>query len=386
MSAGLRRAAGRLGELTELSLDVLPAMRDAESGLFSHKTLCRDGAYVNQGANVLYTTVSLVGILSQTRRPADSVLELGAAMDAAHDAVARRDVPGELANMVWACALAGDGRGEALLARLAEAEPRLCPSGELGQVLYGLVAGAGAYPAGNDAAMTAAAACAEELLHRFNPKAGVFRASPRRMPPRRELLEARFAHFAAQVYPLHGLGAHSFATGEEPPAAVRGVAERIVEAQGPLGQWWWLYSCRARVVIEGYPVYSVHQDGMAFLGLTRLHELGVGDFGEALARGLEWIDGANELGAELVDGEPPLVCRCIQRAGSDADLPYGISRAGFGRAVARSLVPRAGGDRTAAEPGRLEVLRECRSYHLGWLLYADSLVQAATAERAVDDG
>lgn len=386
MSAGLGRAAGRLGELAELSLDVLPQMRDAESGLFSHKTLSRDGAYVNQGTNVLYSTVSLVGILSQNRRSADSVLELGAAMDAAHAAVARRGVPGELANMVWACALAGDGRGAELLARLAGTEPRLCPSGELGQVLYGLVAGAGAYPAGRDAAMSAAAACAEELLRRYSARAGVFRASPRRFPPRRELLEARFAHFAAQVYPLHGLTAHCLATGAEPPLALHGVAERIAAAQGPLGQWWWLYSCRARVVVEGYPVYSVHQDGMAFLGLARLAELGAGDFGGALAKGLGWLDGKNELGAELIGGEPRLIPRCVMRAGSDADAPYGISRANFAKAIGRSLAPRVGGDRTEAEPGRLEVLRECRSYHLGWLLYADSLVQAATAERAPDGG
>lgn len=369
----------RLGELAELALDVLPAMRDEPSGLFSHKTLVRDGAYVNQGVNVLYTTVSLVGILRQRRRPADSVLDLGPAIDAAHDAVAGRGVPGELANMVWACALAGDGRGEALLARLAATEPRRCPSGELGQVLYGLVAGAEAHPAGRDAAMTAAGACAEELLGRYNPRAGVFRATPRRMPPRRELLEARFAHFAAQVYPLHGLAAHCRATGQGPPAALRGAAGRIVEAQGPLGQWWWLYSCRAPAVVEGYPVYSVHQDGMAFLGLAPLAELGAGDYGDALARGLEWLDGANELGEPLVGGEPPLIPRCLMRAGSDADGPYGVSRANFARVVGRSLAPRAGGDRTAAEPGRLEVLRECRSYHLGWLLYADSLVGEAPA-------
>lgn len=369
----------RLGELAEHSLDVLPAMRDEDSGLFSQKTVSRGGAYVNQGANVLYTTVSLVGILRQRRRSPDSVLDLGPAMDAAHDAVARRGVPGELANMVWACALAGDGRGEALLARLAQTEPRPCPSGELGQVLYGLLAGADAYPAGRDAALAAAGACVEELTGRFNPRAGVFRASPRRVPPRRELLEARFAHFAAQVYPLHGLAAYCLATGEQPPPAVAGTAERLVEAQGALGQWWWLYSCRARVVIEGYPVYSVHQDGMAFLGLARLAELGVGDYGEALAKGLRWLDGANELGAELVVGEPPLIPRCLMRAGSEADAPYGISRANFARAIGRSLVPRAGGDRNRAGPGRLEVLRECRSYHLGWLLYADSLVGEATA-------
>jgi hypothetical protein len=375
----LERTESEMAELAELALDVLPAMRDERSGLFSHKTVVRDGTYVNREPNVLYSTVSLVGLLAQRRRPADSVLPLGAAMDSAHEAVERRGVPGEQANLVWASALAEDTRGEALLARLTKVEPQGRPSGELGQVLHGLVTGADAFAAKRDLAMEAAAECAAELLRRFKPGADVFRASPHRLVPRRELVESRLTHFASQVYPLHGLAAFHLATGDDPPAAVGRVAERIVEAQGPLGQWWWLYSSRTRRVLEGYPVYSVHQDGMAFLGLMELEKLGVGSFAEPLGLGLEWLYGANELGVSLVERDPPIVNRCIQRAGSDADGAYGISRSNFTRTIARSFVPRAISDRTEAEPEQLEVLRECRSYHLGWLLYADSLVQEAVA-------
>jgi hypothetical protein len=379
MSA-LERMDKGLAELAELSLEVLPAMRDERSGLFSHKTLVRDGAYVNQEPNILYSTVSLVGILIQGRRPADSVLPLGEAMDSAHEAVQRRGVPGEQANLVWASALAQDGRGESLLARLAETEPGSCPSGELGQVLHGLVVGADAFPAKRDPAMAAAAGCAAELLRRFNAEADVFRATPsRRGLPRRELVESKFTHFASQVYPLHGLAAFHLATGASPPDALGRVAERVVEAQGPLGQWWWLYSSRTRKVLEGYPVYSVHQDGMAFLGLMELERLGIGSFAEPLSRGLDWLSGSNELGVDMVDRNPPLINRCIQRVGSHADRAYGISRPNIGRVIARSFVPRAIDDRTDAEPKELEVLRECRSYHLGWLLYADSLVQRAAS-------
>ncbi len=377
-AGALERMDGRLGELAGLSLDVIPAMQDEGSGLFSHKTFIRDGAYVNQEPNVLYSTATLVGLLSQQRRPVDSVLRLGPAMDGAHAAVDRRGVPSEQANLVWASALAGDGRGEQLLARLAQTQPRLSPSGELGQVLYGLVAGADAFASKRDLAMNAAAECAAELLHRFRPGADVFRATPRRrLIPHRELVESRFTHFAAQVYPLHGLAAFHLATGASPPDAVAKVAERIVEAQGPLGQWWWIYSSRTRKVLEGYPVYSVHQDGMAFLGLLELEKLGVGSFAEPLCLGLDWLDGANELGIGLVDTDPPLINRCIQRAGSHADRAYGISRGNVIRVVARSVAPKAIADRNAAGPEELEVLRECRSYHLGWLLYADSLVQKA---------
>ncbi|HYP55485.1 MAG TPA: hypothetical protein VEQ41_04190 [Solirubrobacterales bacterium] len=376
----LERMDENLADLAALSLEVLPRMLDEDSGLFSHKTVVRDGAYANREPNVLYSTVSLVGILAQARRPADSVLPLGKAMDGAHRAVAGRGVPGEQANLVWASTLAGDGRGEAVLAKLAAVEPASRPSGELGQVLHGLVVGGEAYPAKRDEAMRAAAECAAELLRRFRPGADVFRATPaRRALPRRAMVESRFTHFASQVYPLHGLAALHLATGDEPPAALARVAERIVEAQGPLGQWWWLYSTRSRRVLEGYPVYSVHQDGMAFLGLMELERLGVGGFAEPLCLGLNWLAGANELGIDMVDRDPPLINRCIQRRGSDADGPYGLSRGNFLGTIARSLGPSPRRDRTDAAPDGLEVLRECRSYHLGWLLYADSLVHRAAA-------
>jgi hypothetical protein len=309
----------------------------------------------------------------------DSVLELGPAMDGAHQAAARRGVPCEQANLVWASALAEDVRGEELLAKLAQIDPRLSPSGELGQVLYGLVVGANTFVAKRDLAMSAASECVAELVRRFRPGPDVFRATPRRPLPRRELVESRFTHFAAQVYPLHGLAAFHLATGASPPDAVGRVAERLVEAQGPLGQWWWLYSSRARKVLEGYPVYSVHQDGMAFLGLMELEKLGLGSFAKPLCRGLDWLAGANELGVDMVDRDPPLINRSIQRVGSHADRAYGISRAGIVRVISRSFVPRAIPDRTEAEPEELEVLHECRSYHVGWLLYADSLVQSAAA-------
>jgi hypothetical protein len=211
----------------------------------------------------------------------------------------------------------------------------------------------------------------------------VFSASPRptsrSLAPRRSLLEGRFASFASQVYPLHGLAALHRLTGKPLPSEALAVARRLVDCQGPQGQWWWLYSTQASRIVEGYPVYSVHQDGMAFLGLVEIERLGGGSFMAALELGLDWLGGANELGTSLVDGDPPLINRCIQRSGSDADGSYGLSSANYRGAVARSLVPAIGRDRVAAGPEGFEVLRECRSYHLGWLLYAHALIERAAA-------
>lgn len=377
MSA-LERTTGQLAELSELALDALPQMYLPEAGLFAHKTTVENGHYVNARPNVLYSSDSLIGILSQRRRSPDQVMDLGPAMDGAVKAAAERNLADELGNMVWACTLAEDRRGEGLLQALCQLDPEAEPGGNLGLFLYGLMAGARAYESQRDAAVAKGREVVADLLSRFSPQAEVFTGTGRRRGlPRRELVEYGIASFAAQVYPLHGLAAYYLFTEETPHPAVEVVARRIVDAQGPLGQWWWIYSTRQRAVIEGYPVYSVHQDGMAFLGLMELERLGIGGFRDALALGLDWELGANELNTSLVSRQPGSIARCIQRRGSQADGIYGVSQLNFARMVARSLAPRLAGDRTGAEPQNLEMLMECRSYHLGWLLYADSLVQAA---------
>ena len=291
--------------------------------------------------------------------------------------------------MVWACTLAEDRRGEALLRTLCEIlRPETLSGGDLGMIFYGLVAGARSYPKLRDRALAMAGTVGDELLGRFSPQAEVFSSAPRSrgLMPSRAPVEQRFVSFAGQVYPLHGFAAYHLFTGEEPPPELATVAARIVDAQGPLGQWWWIYSTRARVVVEGYPVYSVHQDGMAFLGLMELERLGIGGFREALSLGVDWELGANELGTSLVDREPNSIARCIQRRGSEADGVYGLSNRNLAQIFARALAPEQAGDRTSATPDGLEMLLECRSYHLGWLLYADSLVQDALERDAQGSG
>lgn len=362
---------GRLGGLAELSLEALPRMFDQETGLFCQKTVADGDRHTNRGGNVFYTAMSTVGILRQPARSPESVFPLGRALDGLHQVAAAGTSPQVLANVIWAAALAEDRRGAALTGELAERRDlRNCESAALGHVIHGLAIAAEAYPEQSGRAIEACRRWAAELLGRFSPRAELF--GPFRRPTGvRSALIHRLTSFAAQVYPLHGLASFYRVTGEAPAPALRQVADRIVAAQGPLGQWWWLYSTQTRAILEGYPVYSVHQDGMAFMALLPVEALGEGAYREPLARGLDWLSGRNELSTDLVRRDPPIIFRNIQRAGSDADAMFGISRANLARVVARSLRP--GPDHVDAEPAKLEVLRECRSYHLGWLLHAYAL-------------
>jgi hypothetical protein len=362
---------GRFGDLVDVSLEALPKMFDEKTGIFCQKTVADGDRHANRGSNPFYSAMSTVGILRQSAQSPESVFPLGKALDTLHGIAAAGATPQVLANVVWALALAEDQRGAVLTRELAERDDLLnCESAALGHVLHGLAVAAEAYPEQSGRAIEACRRWAPELLGRFSPQADLF--GPFRRPTGvRSALIHRLTSFAAQVYPLHGLASFYRVTGEAPAPALRQVAERIVAAQGAVGQWWWLYSTKTRAVLEGYPVYSVHQDGMAFMALLPVEALGEGSYREPLARGLDWLSGPNELSTDLVRRDPPIIFRNIQRVGSDADAMFGISRANLARVVARSLRP--GRDHTEATAGELEVLHECRPYHLGWLLHAYAL-------------
>lgn len=368
--------SARLDDLAELARQILPSMFDEATGLFSQKTLVDGDGYRNAGGvNPLYSAMALIGILRQPAVSPDEVVPVGRALDALHTVAGdggRQDVVG---NVLWASALAGDDRGRALARALADRLPvRRMGSVELAHALHGLVATGQTFPEEAARAREAAELCSAELLRRFSPRADLFHGGGFRPTGVRTARALGITSFAAQVYPLHALAALHRWTGEAPPEALRRVADKITGVQGPIGQWWWIYSPFTGTILEGYPVYAVHQDGMAFMGLAPLDGLGVGDYAGQLALGLDWLVRGGELSTDLVTRDPAFICRCIQRSGSDVDYTFGISRPNLRRVLVRQLRARSLDDQTAADPEELEVARECRSYELGWLLYAQALV------------
>ena len=170
--------------------------------------------------------------------------------------------------------------------------------------------------------------------------------------------------FADQVYPIQALARASRGTGVTGwlDAANR-TAGRICELQGDQGQWWWHYDARDGSVVEGFPVYSVHQHAMAPMVLFDLLDAGGDDHTEEISRGVRWIDTHPEVVEELVSErwgliwrkvgrrEPPKAARALN-AVTTAVRP-GLHVPGVDRLLPPTLVD-----------------HECRPYELGWLLYA----------------
>jgi hypothetical protein len=167
-------------------------------------------------------------------------------------------------------------------------------------------------------------------------------------------LRGRLGSFADQVYPVYALSKFAQAWGvDEAVGRARKCADSLCRLQGSMGQWWWHYDSASGRVVGKYPVFSVHQDGMAPMALFALSEVSGADYRAPVYRGLEWIYGANELGVALRDFSASTIWRCI---GQNRLKRYSIE------ALCLAGMPHL--------PGRLEVLYECRPYHLGWLLYA----------------
>jgi hypothetical protein len=187
------------------------------------------------------------------------------------------------------------------------------------------------------------------------------RAYPHLTGPARSWHRAHVGSFADQIYPVQAL-ARLHRSGGDPQAlaVANAVAATICDAQGEAGQWWWHYDSRTGDVVEGYPVYSVHQYAMAPMGLLDLAEAGGDSHLAAICQGVRWLASAPETSEALILDDPPVVWRKVARA-DRGKLVRGV------RAASTRINPRlrlSPLDRLFP-PGQVD--HECRPYELGWL-------------------
>lgn len=170
--------------------------------------------------------------------------------------------------------------------------------------------------------------------------------------------------FADMVYPIHALSNYARCTGNRKALEIATrCAERICREQGAAGQWWWHYDRRTGEVIEGYPVYAIHQDAMAPMALFALKNAGGTDFTGEIRKGLDWLVKSPEIRASLIDEKADLIWRKVARR-----EPVKLTR--YLQAAASRLHPslRVPGTNTVFPPSAIDY--EDRPYHLGWLLHA----------------
>jgi hypothetical protein len=343
----------------ELAVRGLPQMFDQRTGMFCYKLKKAADGLVQEGLSPRYTAMTLMGLHRLEQSGVPSPVNVKPVVECLLSNADWADNVGDLGLILWLAAqVAPDRLGElehrlqisTALTRFADAREGVTM--HLAWFLTGL--SYYALTSGDPEKLRAVARETYDLLIENQGKYGYFGhlASERSV---KGSVRGRIGSFADQVYPIYGMA--KFFQAFEDDSALRRAREcalAICQAQGPLGQWWWHYDSRSGRVFEEYPVFSVHQHGMAPMTLFALGKASGANFDPWIYKGLDWIDRRNELSVNMEDSAAGVIWRCI--------------RTSTLRRLSGALL---GARRKGRAPGpqELSVLFECRPYELGWLLY-----------------
>jgi hypothetical protein len=194
------------------------------------------------------------------------------------------------------------------------------------------------------------------LVERYHGASGLFFDEPFG-------LRRRFASFASQTYLTLACYAYGeFARNERAIGIANACVRKLVDLQGPHGEWPWFFDAQRGLVLDFYEVYSVHQYGMApaFLECAEHHH--VPGARDALIRGFQWVLGDNQLAKPMLIPEMHLSIRSQVRKHE-----LHTKKLRMVRAVHNACLGRGSSLINAAN---LRTRLECRSYELGWILWS----------------
>lgn len=355
--------AALIRRLIDVSCVSLPTMFRGDQNCFAFTRIRgRDGQLQLRGESPRYGGIALLGARWLDEATQRAIFHGETAYDFCERlvlATKRCTNLGDLAVVAWAAAELQHPRSEEARERmlqLADSNPGMGFTVELAWTLSALAAAA-REPGVEQAAQRVHAT----LMTAFSADAGVFAHNCGE--PGTGGLRSHVACFADQVYPIQALSRFHKVFGDQIALeAADRCAEQICRVQGEGGQWWWHYDARTGSVIEGYPVYSVHQDSMGPMALLDLAEAGGRDYSEAIRLGLRWMERAAELGVSLIDDEHDIIWRKIGRT----DPQKLVRRL---RAVASRVHPNLhlGLLDSLFPTSRIDY--ESRPYHLGWVLH-----------------
>jgi hypothetical protein len=348
-----------VSRMRRIAAQALRVMYRPSEGLFVFRIRRGKNGIVHEGLSRRYTAIVLMALAGESRDAAHGILGaqgLDRSRRRLEQDVLAATNAGDVALTLWAsCAWGVTDRQRLRQALCGLLRPDAkSPTVEAAWALKALCVDADADVADLRERL------ARRLVAAFNPASGLF---PHNLGEDRSL-RSHVTCFADQVYPIQALAHYHVRSGDKRSLAAAGrCAEQICRLQGPAGQWWWHYDRRSGQVVEGYPVYAVHQDAMAPMALFELNRSGGPDYSTAIAKGLSWLQNAPEINRSLVDSHhmaiwrkvdrngPRKLCRTIRAAGCRVHASWRISW------IDRLFRPET-------------VDYECRPYHLAWLLYA----------------
>ncbi len=323
------------------------------------------------------TCICLIGVHRSGLDPASIQLDPRRTLDAAVSCARTRRYPGGLGLLVWANAVWDGPELEGLIRKTGLSLGRdgygfasRLTTMESAWLLSGLLHEHRRRP--TTITRQLSEGVLRDLMERKAEVAGVMPHARRAGTPVHRM-RAHISNFADQIYSVQALSFAALALSQSRAAdAARELGRRIVELQGPLGQWWWHYDARGGAVSERFPVYSVHQHAMAPMALMALEAAGGGSFDEAIDASHAWLT-HNELSVSMVDENAETIWRDIERAGSPVSRTV---------SHAQELLGLHGrGERRWQPP--LVLNRETRPYEWAWCLYAGAIEAGLSDDRHI---
>ena len=355
---GAAPAAGaRIAELRALALTGLSRMYDAGAGRFVFRLRKSPEGIVREGLSDRYTAITAIGLAHEAPDPVRQILDGDSLPAVMERLIARVDGIGNLGDLAL-IAWAGHATGcstDRVWSRILQLDP-VGGSHPTVEVAWTLSAAA-LDPTNGPASV--AARLAERLQQAYAPDAGLF---PHQIGDHAAGQRGHVTCFADLVYPTLALA--QFGMARRDAASIRCAtqsADRMCRNQGSAGQWWWHFDYRTGRVLEGYPVYAVHQTSMAPMALLAAADAAGTNYDEAIAKGLDWLSSSPELeGRTLIDRGEGLIWRKVARR-----EPAKLSR--YVQAAVSLVSPNL---RAPAFFPATAIDFEDRPYHLGWILFA----------------
>ncbi len=172
----------------------------------------------------------------------------------------------------------------------------------------------------------------------------------------------RFVSFGGITYFLKAMAEYSLVFGDEYARTLFSEGVRLMlDLQGPQGEWAWFYDTNRARIVDWYEVYSVHQEAMAMLFLLPAYDMGIVGVETAIIKSYQWLFGNNELSTPMMVDQPFFSYRSIRRKKA-----YERGK----RYVRSMLLSSLGLPARPLKADALEINTECRSYEMGWTLYA----------------
>ncbi len=345
--------------LVDFAIKALMAMYDEENKLFYYKQKYTRDGLKNVGLSYRYSLISYLGISKYMTRNEFKKIELDKVCTRLFQNANTIDNIGDLGLLIWfgslinsqlSCNIISEMDKEVLFESYNDSIER--NSMELSWFLTGLchyILESGDFSKN----IVDLANYTYELIKRNYLGNGIFCHAYSKNFIRK--LRNNIGSFADQVYPIYAFCQYyKTFKAEETKNIVSECALNLCKHQGVLGQWWWHYNASTGKIFSNYPVYAVHQDGMAPMALYEVQRYVGLDLNDSINLGIKWIYGNNELGENMLDNELKVIWRSINLKSSRKYVNDFKSIFNFGSVNGRGLY----------------LNYECRPYHLGWILYS----------------